>query len=211
MNPPPLHVVATGEVVARSDFEKLAVALLFAGGPGIALHLRDRRLDARSLHGLALRLGDTARSAGGWCVVNDRADIALTARAQALQLGAGALPVQAARRVLGSDVAVGASVHSPAEARSRANAGADYLIVGTVFPTPTHPGGPIGGTDLIEACARIGPPVIGIGGIDPGNTMEVLAAGAAGVAVVRAVWDHPSPVTATDELLSILAASASAG
>lgn len=205
MRLPSLHVVATDEVVERAGFETLATELVQAGGSNTALHVRARRLDDRALYGLTEQLAAAARSAGGWCVVNGRVDVALAARAQAVQIGAGALPVRAARRVVGRKAAIGVSVHSAEEAEEGAAAGADYLVVGTVFSTPTHPEGPVGGTELVESCVGSGLPVIAIGGITAGNTARVLGAGAGGVAVVRAVWDQSSPLKAMEELLRLVA------
>jgi thiamine-phosphate pyrophosphorylase len=184
-------------------FRAVATALLQAGGANLALHLRLREMAAGRQHELAAALSASAREAGSWCVINGRVDVALTAGAQAVQLGRGALGIGAARSVLGAGVPIGSSVHSAAEAARRAADGADYLIVGTVFPTPTHPGAALG-TEVVRACRGAGPPIVGIGGIEVGNARQVLEAGASGIAVVRAVWEAVDPVRAARDLLSIL-------
>ena len=198
---PPLHVVATEDAVGRSGFDRTAADLLNAGGPEFALHLRIRSMDAGDLFRLAERLSAVAEDAGGWCVVNDRPDIALTAGSQAVQLGYGALTVPAARRLLGVGTAIGASVHSPDEAGERAGDGADYLVAGTVFQSASHPGLPAAGLGLIRSCAGLAVPVVAIGGIDAANAAAVMEAGAEGVAVIRAVWNQPEPVQAAMRLL----------
>ena len=201
MNVPLLHVVATDEVAADEGFSGRATDLLEACLEDLALHLRLRNADGRTFHRLADRLSGVARETGGWCVINGRVDVALTTGAQAVQLGSGALPLPAVRSLVGHRVSIGVSVHAPEEAHAAHTAGADYTIVGAVYPTATHPGRPPGGPDLVRVCAETGVPVVGIGGINVGNAERVMAAGAVGVAVVRAVWGAPDSMAAALELV----------
>jgi thiazole tautomerase (transcriptional regulator TenI) len=198
---PLLHVIATDELVEAPAFQPTARELMEAGRDRVALHLRLRRTDGRSFHGLAERLGETAGDTGAWCVVNGRVDIALTAGVQAVQLGWGALPVRAVRKISGRRLAIGASVHSADEARARAEEGADFLVAGSVFSTATHPDRAPDGPALVTSCAISGVPVVGIGGIDASNAERVMAAGAAGVAVIRAVWQAADPAEAVLRLI----------
>ncbi len=201
MTLPFLHVVATDDVAASPGFEQVAEALLQAGGERLALHLRLRHSTGREFHRQADWLTEAAHAAGAWLVVNGRVDIALAAGADAAQLGAGALPLPAARSVAGRQLVLGASVHSEAQARGAAREGADYLVAGSIFETATHPGRAPAGTELVADCARAGVPVIGIGGIDHRNAHRVIEAGASGIAVVRAVWEALDPV---DEALRLV-------
>ena len=137
-------------------------------------------------------------------MVNGRTDIARVAGVHAVQLGRGSLPIDAARRVLDNTCAIGVSVHAPEESREASSLGADYLLLGTIFPTPSHPGRSAGGPELISACAITGLPVIGIGGIDVESIDVVSAAGAHGVAVIRAVWQSDDPAAAVHRLLRVL-------
>lgn len=203
-------MVATDVVVGRAGFFDLASQLLAACGPGLALHLRLRASQGGAVYRLARPLAERAADSGGWCVLNGRVDVALAARAQAVQLGRGALRPAAARRVLGEGVAIGASVHAVDEVRRRAAEGADYALVGTVFPTASHPGRPGGGTGLVRTCADVGLPVVGIGGIDGGTVASVIEAGAAGIAVVRAVWGAADPVRSARQLLGVARSSLAA-
>jgi len=212
--PPRLHVVTPDRVADRGDFPGVAEELLRAGGGDLALHLRLRRAGGRRLFELARRLAARAAESGGWCVVNERVDVGIASGAQAIQLGARALPVREVRRILartgarrsGPDPALGVSVHGPEEAAAAVRSGADYLVVGTVYPTPSHPGGEIGGPDRVRACAGEVPevPVVAIGGVDRRRVPEVRRAGAHGAAVVRAVWDAPDPVEAALGLIRAL-------
>jgi thiamine-phosphate diphosphorylase len=178
--------------------------MIVAGRNRIALHLRLRDIGGRDFYKLARRLAEAAAETGSWCVINDRVDVALAAGAQGVQLGAGALPVDVVRGLCGSSLAIGASVHSAGEAGSRVAEGADFLVAGSVFPTATHPDRPPEGTSLVTACTTAGVPVVGIGGIDPGNVREVVAAGAAGIAVIRAVWQAEDPADMALRLIDLV-------
>ena len=96
---------------------------------------------------------------------------------------------------------IGVSVHSVAEAGQAAEEGADYLMAGNVFETASHPGRPAQGVGLVREVARLGLPVIAIGGLTPGNVAAVRDAGAYGVAAIRALWQVEDPATAVALLL----------
>jgi thiamine-phosphate diphosphorylase len=206
VNVPRLHAIATDDVVGAPGFLSAAEDVLSAGGSRVALHLRLREATGLECYELARRLSAVAGETGGWCVVNGRVDVALCAGSQAVQLGSGSLPIGAVRSIAGGRLAVGASVHSPREAGEAARSGADYVVAGSVFRTATHPDRDPAGPDLVRSCAEVGLPVIGIGGIDRANAVRVLEAGAAGVAVVRAVWRAKEPARASTELIELVAA-----
>jgi thiamine monophosphate synthase len=216
---PLLHVVVGDAQAGRPDFPGVGHGMLEAWGADLALHLRLRDAAASSLLDLALDLSSSAAATGGWCVVNERLDVALAAGAQAVQLGHTALPVAVAREVIRrareaepahggaaqpeavGGPAVGASVHAEAEAREAVADGASYIILGTIFASQTHPGVRPHGTAIMERCRAIGVPVIGIGGIDAVGVSALRRAGASGVAVVRAVWEAKDPVEASGRLI----------
>lgn len=201
---PALHVVVPDRVAAAPGFLRTARELRERGAGSLALHLRVRGLTARRLHELAAALADDALRHGGWCVVNERVDVALTSGAGVVQLGRGALPVRAARELLGPGGAVGASVHSRAEALRAGRNGASFLLVGTIFSTPSHPERPPAGVERIEACRAADLPLVAIGGMRPDRVGAVVAAGAHGVATLSGVWDAPSPADAVDRFLDAL-------
>lgn len=191
-------------MIGRADFLETAGLLLVAGGPDVALHLRGRRATGRVLHRLALDLGPRAAAAGALLVVNDRVDVALAAGADGVQLAARSLDAHdLPPAAIG--LARGASVHSTAEAEG---AGAvDWLLVGTLWETESHPGRPGAGPGRLADIASVHPaPAIGIGGVTPGRVGETLAAGAHGVAVLGGVWRAGDPEAALDRYLSALAA-----
>jgi len=144
-----------------------------------------------------------AAESGSRVLLNDRVDLVLATGADGVHLGARGMPIADARRLLGPGRWIGASVHSAEEAVAAAREGADYLIAGTLFPTPSHPGRPGSGTEWLAEVARLGVPVIGIGGITPERAGAVRAAGGRGVAVLRGVWSASRPL---DGLASYLEA-----
>jgi thiamine-phosphate pyrophosphorylase len=140
--------------------------------------------------------------------VNDRADIALAAGADVLHLGQDDLPVPAARRILGPGPLIGRSSHSPAQSGSAAaEPDVDYFCAGPLWTTPTKPGRPATGLELIEHVARQQParPWFAIGGISLDRLGAVLAAGATRVVVVRAITEAGDPAAATREFARRLA------
>ena len=167
------------------------------------IQLRAKDADARALVEVARALV-AALPAHVPLIVNDRADVALAAGAAGVHVGADDLPVAAVRRIAPPDFVIGASVGCDAEvAGSR---GADYVGIGPVYGTASKDdAGTAIGIDefarLARACAL---PAVGIGGIDAANAAAVIAAGASGVAVIRAVFAARDPERAAAALRSAL-------
>jgi thiamine-phosphate pyrophosphorylase len=97
---------------------------------------------------------------------------------------------------------IGRSVHSADEAARAVEEGADFLLVGNIYETASHPGRPAAGLALVRAAAALGRPVIAIGGVDAGRVREVRAAGAYGVAAISALWRAADPAAAALALLA---------
>jgi thiamine-phosphate pyrophosphorylase len=197
--------VCTDARTERGDLAEFADAAL-AGGVDI-LQLRDKALEAR--HELAALevLARACQRHGALLAVNDRADVALAAGAHVLHLGQDDLPVGWARRVLGHDVVIGRSTHGRAQAtEATRQVGVDYFCIGPCWPTPTKPGRPAAGLDLVRSTradtvsttgAGSTRPWFAIGGIETTQRLdEVLAAGADRVVVVRAITDAADPQAA---------------
>ena len=168
------------------------VALAVAGGVDL-VQLREKDLHGADLLRLAVELreaiGDSAL-----LVVNERVDVAAALPADGVQLGEDAVPVAAARQILGPDGLIGRSVHSVGGARQAVAEGADFLVVGTMYASRSHPGEEPAGPDLIRQIApRCSVPLIGIGGITADNAGEVIRAGANGVAVITGILAAPDP------------------
>ena len=202
---PRLHVVTDDLVLGRTDFLPVARALLEAGGDALALHVRGRRADGRTIYELVHELV-TREQSGGHVFVNDRVDVALTAGAAGIHLGQRSLSVVGTRALVGSTACVGISVHDAREARAASQDGADYAFVGTLHATPSHEGHGGRGPELLTEVAELanGLLLLGIGGVTPERVPPVLRAGGHGVAVIRGVWGASDPVRAVGEYLSVL-------
>ena len=189
----------------RPDLAAFADAVLGAGVD--LLQLRDKQAEAGPLLEASAVLRDVAERHDALFAVNDRADIALAAGADVLHLGQDDLPLAWARRILGQDVLLGRSTHDLTQATRAAAEPWDYLVAGPVWATTTKPGRPATGTTLLEAVAALGPPQpwFAIGGITSTNLLQVTAAGATRIVVVRAITDSPDPAAATHALLHHLA------
>lgn len=198
---PPLHVVTDDAVVARGDFHEVAERIIEAGGPLLAVHLRAPRASGRRMYELARALRDPVIAADGWLIVNDRVDVAVAAGADGAHVGGRGLAPADARRLLGPDDRLGVSVHAVDEARAAQADGADFVLAGTIWPTPSHPDRRGAGVGLIREITALGIPTIAIGGVTPERVAEARDAGAAGIATIRGVWDAPDPAAAVSEYL----------
>jgi thiamine-phosphate diphosphorylase len=201
---PRLHVVTDDAIVEDPEFATTAATLLAAGGTALALHVRAPGLPARILYERSERLAPLARKAGALLQVNDRLDIAL-AVASGAHLARRSVPLAAARRLL-AGAQLGFSVHHAEEARVAETEGADYLFLGTIYWSASHPKRAASGLALIRnTVANVHIPVIAIGGVTPDRAHEVLVAGAHGVAVMRGVWEATDRVAALREYLAVTA------
>jgi len=168
--------------VARASLVEQARRAAAAGVD--LIHIRERDLDGASLAALVADVVAVTRGSTTRVVVNDRMDVALVSGADGVHLRGDSVSVAAARRLLPPPFLVGRSVHTVQEAT--AASGADYLIAGTVFASPSKPGAAeLLGVDGLRAIVRAtAVPVLAIGGITPDRIADVLAAGAAGIAAV---------------------------
>ena len=190
---PRLHAVTDAATLALADFGIRAGAIA-AAGAAAALHARDRSASGAALAAATARLVALARPPEALVLVSARPDIARAIGAQGVQLAADDLAPADARTICGGWI--GRSVHSEAEAHGAARDGADFVIAGNVYDTPSHPGRPARGVELIVACARAGLPVIAIGGVTPERAAELRDAGAWGVAAISALWGARDPAAA---------------
>lgn len=195
--PPRLVLVTDRRATDGRELVALVEAALDAGLP--AVQLREKDLPGRALHALAVRLRAATARAGAQLLVNGRVDVALAVGADGVHLGAGALPVPVARRLLPAGALIGVSTHAPAEPEAE---GADFLFFGPVRATPGKRAQ--GEAALAAAVGAARAPVLAIGGIGPADVAGVRRAGASGVAVIRAILAAPDPAAATRALLAAL-------
>ncbi len=200
-------MVTDDAVLRQPGWASCAIEVLEAGSSRVAVHVRGPTTDGGEIYALVRRLLPHARRTGALLFVNDRVDVGLVLDVDGVHLGRRSLPVPVVRELLtGRELPIGASVRGGDGAAAVAAEGADYVFLGTIFETPTHPGAAgmgVGGLRAAVASAG-GVPVIGIGGIDPAKAAEVRGAGAWGVAVVRGVWEAPDPAAEVEGYLNEL-------
>jgi len=228
---PRLHLITDGATLTRDGFVATAMEVAEAlaesgrdseGEPGsgprgspVAFHLRGPGLSGRALWELGRRLAEPLQARGLRFLVNDRADVARALGADGVHLAERSLPASWVREWLGADTLLGRSIHDPHEARTagtvapgpdgrKERVSLDYLMVGTLWATASHPGRPGAGIERLlrvrSAVQEVGAgpvlPLIGIGGVTPERVAEVMDGGGYGVAVKGGVWEASDPAAA---------------
>jgi thiamine-phosphate pyrophosphorylase len=196
---------------AAGDRPILEVATAAIQGGASLLQVREKDLSAKDLLRLVLDLRAAAHAIGSErvrIVVNDRLDVAVAAKAAGVHLPSTGLPVAAVRQKVGRKFLIGRSVHGLAEAREAEKAGADYLVFGPVFATPSKIGlgEPQGAATLAKLVQAVRVPVWAIGGIQPENAALLRGTGIAGVAAITAIAAAPDPAAAVRALRAALGA-----
>jgi thiamine-phosphate pyrophosphorylase len=182
--------------IAAIDDLGIRAAAIAAAGPAVALVARRPAGTADQLAALAARFVALATPPMASVFVTGRADIAFATGAHGVILRKDDLDVHTVRTILSGaqhGMFVVRSVHSVADAEAAAREGVDAIIVGAIWPTATHPETPAVGIALLERVVSLGVPTYAIGGITAERAVDAKAAGAWGVAAIRAVWDAASP------------------
>jgi thiamine-phosphate pyrophosphorylase len=176
-----------------------------AAGIG-AIQLREKDLNDKDLFLLADRVQRITRRFGVPLIVNHNVGVALAVEADGVHLGGRSLPLDAGRRVIGADMLLGASTHTIDEARVSSEMGADYLVFGPVFDTPSKRGlVSTAGIDPITDLKRfVTIPILALGGIKRANLRQVLAAGFDGAACIGEVMEAADPGQAVAEMNSMI-------
>lgn len=198
MDVPRLHVI-TDETV-QDRYGHLALARLALAGGADAVQFREKRpWTTRQLLDVGRAIVAACREANAVAVIDDRADVALSAGAGGLHLGRNDLDVASARRILGSAVLIGGTANSYDEAMAVADTDVDYLGVGPVYGTRSKASpAPVMGLETLARIARgTAKPVVAIGGITAMRIPETMQAGAHGVAVLSEIVVADDPVNAT--------------
>ncbi len=207
MRPLDLRVIVITDraLAAPRTVEQVVLECLEAGAP--AVQLRDKSATPAELLAQALVLRELTARYNALLFVNDRLDVALAAGADGVHIGPDDVPLAAARKAVHAEFLIGCSTDDPARARAYEADGASYIGCGAVFGTTSKVEvaneqiGPEGLRAVVEA-VRI--PVVGIGGITPGNAQLVALAGAAGCAVISALMKSDSPGETIGALLAAL-------
>jgi len=188
------------------DFLKAAL-----GGGVDIVQLRVKGAEDERLIAAARRYAEVCAAHGALFILNDRPDLVAAAGADGVHVGQEDMAVADARALVGPDRLVGLSTHTPEQIDAVAKLDVDYVGVGPVHATPTKPGRPAVGLELVRYAAASAPvPFFAIGGIDATNIAAVVEAGAARVAVVRALTEAADPSGTAQALRGALAAHADA-
>lgn len=197
---PRLHAITDERIARRADLDDVVRELATGGGDRLAFHARGRSLSGREHYQLAVRLSACPPAR---LFVNDRLDVALAARAAGVQLTRTSLEPRDARG-LEPGWWIGVSVHDLDEAAAARAAAADYLLVGPVFPTASHPDRRPLGLARLADIGGLGLPVIAIGGVTVERIPDLRQAGVHGAAAIRALWDAGDPADAARRMLEEL-------
>ncbi len=191
-----LYVIITSNLPA----DVISLTHKCVAGGADCIQLRAKNAEDDKLFALAAEFVQICKAGGILSVINDRADIAITAGADGVHLGQNDLPVEQVRKLQLSPLIIGKSTHSLKELEATCKEAPTYVSLGPVFPTPTKPNVTAVGLDYVkqglEKLADTGIGHVAIGGITPDNVGEVLEAGANCISVCSAVTDAKDPTVA---------------
>jgi thiamine-phosphate pyrophosphorylase len=208
-----LYLVCGAGGDGRGDLRAFLDAALCGGVDVVQLREKDPAVSDEGLLRAARVFRDACDLHGALFVLNDRPDLAAAAHADGVHVGQDDMPVADARALVGEDVLLGRSTHTPEQVDDATVADVDYFAVGPVHATPTKPGRPAVGLELIRhaASAPRAVPWFAIGGIDTTNVGAVVGAGASRIVVVRALTEAEDPQATARELRGALPQEAGVG
>ena len=195
-----LHAVTGDEIIQRDDFFEKAEAIAATGK--VALHLRGHGLCGSTLLETAVKLRDITAGHRVPLIINDRLDIALAVKADAVHLGERSIPLSEAGHLCRErGLGLGFSCHDLTQVNLARSVGCHYIYLGTIFNSASKPGiDPIGVEALRLLVPAAGCPCFAIGGIDKDNIQKVIDAGANGAAAISAFWKVEDPAREIKEL-----------
>ncbi len=204
---PGLYVILDTEALkGRRHIEAARQAIR---GGATAIQLRDKLLSKRELLPIARQLKSLCAEQNALFIINDHLDLALAADADGLHLGQEDLPLREARKLLAMDRLLGGSARTVDEAKSAEADGADYVAVGSIYPTTSKEEAVVVGLERLRQVRQaVSLPLVAIGGISAANAAGVIAAGASSVAVISAVLHADDIEAAAGEIAGKLEAQA---
>ena len=196
-----LYVIIDSEWLNKRLVQEIAEKVI-KGGASV-IQYRDKVSDSRCFFENAAIIRDVTKNHRIPFLINDRVDMALAVASDGVHLGSGDLPLKVARKLMGENTLIGASI---SEQHHLSQCGeADYLGVGAVFPTETYSTYSVVGLELVRlARKQTELPIVGIGGIHHGNASSVIRAGADGVAIISAILGHDDVEKATRDFTAVL-------
>jgi thiamine-phosphate pyrophosphorylase len=208
-----LYLVCGPSGDGRGDLRAFLGAALRGGADLVQLRDKDPAASDEAILNAARVFRAACDAHGALFILNDRPDLAAAAGADGVHVGQDDMPVAEARAVVGEDVLIGRSTHTPAQVEEAAVADVDYFVAGPVHATPTKLGRPAVGLELIRHAASAPRPVpwFAIGGLDAANVGDVVAAGAGRIVVVRALTEASDPEAAARALRAALPQEAGVG
>jgi thiamine-phosphate pyrophosphorylase len=196
-----LYVILDRQFLAGKD--ELDIAGQIIDGGAKVIQLRDKQSKRGELLLVAQKLRELCSQADVLFIINDYLDLAMAADADGLHIGQEDLPLPVVRRELPIDKVVGCSVTTLSQATKAQTEGADYIAVGSIFPTTTKKEAIVVGVDILKELKRTASiPLVAIGGINQNNVGEVVAAGADAVAMISAVLGEKDVRGAVQKLVA---------
>ena len=204
---PRLYLVTNRHQTRERPLQSAIRETLLAGTRFI--QLREKDLETRQLITLAQDIRVASQEHQALMLINDRVDIAKAIGADGVHLRTDSLPIQQTRQVLGPQALIGKSTHSLREALTAEAEGADFLVCGPIFETPSKKtyGPPLGLTVLTDICKQSALPIFAIGGMTPERIQDVRDCGAYGVALISAILESTTIPRATQQFLHALETS----
>ena len=199
-----LYLITDRKLTQRCDL--CAVVEQALDGGVRAIQLREKDLDGKELFELAEKIAVLCQRYRAQLFINDRVDVALAVDAAGVQLGKTSMPIETARALLGQEKSIGYSTHTLEEAIVAERDGADFILFGPVYLTPSKAtyGAPQGLSALRNIVDKIAVPVYAIGGIKTENLAATIDSGVRGVALISAVMSAADPVRAAQSILRML-------
>jgi thiamine-phosphate pyrophosphorylase len=196
-----LYAIVDSQALGGRDYIKIAGRLVRGGAK--ALQLRYKLDSKEELLAIAQQMKNLCSERGMLFIINDHLDIALAVGADGLHLGQKDLPAAIARRLLPLDAILGVSVTTVEQARAAEASGADYIAVGSIYPTFSQPTAKVVGLEMLRKVREaVSLPLVAIGGINRDNAAEVAAAGADAMAVISAVLQARDTEEAAREIVA---------
>lgn len=189
-----------------ADTEELVASVEAAiDGGARAVQYRNKSASAELRRAQAYALAVLCRSRDVLYIVNDDPELAAVVSADGVHLGEDDADIAKARAIVGDQALIGASCYNDlSRARALADAGADYLAFGSMYPSSVKPGARRASLELLGAARSLGVPIVAIGGIDAENAAEVVEAGADAVAVISAVFDSDDVESAAERIAAVV-------
>ena len=203
------QLLASARLYLIAATDRIAAATAALEGGVDVIQLRDKHASDADLIAAGRVLREVCDRHDALLIVNDRPDIALACGADGVHVGQDDDPLESVRALVGDDLLVGISTHTPDQIAAADASSADYLGVGPIYATPTKPQARPVGLDLVRAAReRTTKPFFAIGGIDAERAAAVVKAGATRIAVVRAICDADDPAAAARSLADVVEGAA---